>query len=210
MNLMYVLDWSGSMAATQLQEMVGALVSSLKYKAPNEVVGVYRFSLDLERSVPFTTDPKRRGALVRRPDPSLRTASRIYDAIGQAAEELLTRKCGSRSILAIADGDDRGSERNLADLIGELGLARIPVSIIEFNENPVSTTLSGLAGRTGGRYIHASKGRDLTQAVQSGVRLFSNRHAIRYRCKAAPAPEVRVTVKSPDGVGNASARLFSG
>ena len=209
MNLMYVLDCSGSMSATQLQEMIGAFVLSLKNKAPDDLVGAYKFSLDVERSVPFTTDPKRCAALVRRPHPGLRTASRIHDAIGRAAEELLTRKNGPRSILAIADGDDRGSERSLPDLIRELRAARVPASIIEFNETPTSTTLRELAKRTGGWYLHAAKGREVTRAAQRGVRLFSNRYTIHYRCETPPAEKIRVAVKSPDGAGAASARLFS-
>ncbi len=46
------------------------------------------------------------------------------------------------------------------------------------------------------------------RAAQRGVRLFSNRYTIHYRCETPPAEEVRVAVKSPDGAGAASARLF--
>ena len=209
MNLMYVLDSSGSMSATQLQDSIAAVVFSLKNKAPDDLVGVYKYSLDVERSVPFTTDPKRCAALVRRPHPGLRSASRIHDAIGRAAEELVTQKNGSRSIIVIAEGDDKGSERSLSDLVGELRAGRVPVSIVEFNETPTSTTLRALARQSGGQYVHASRAREVTQAVQLGVRRFSNRYTILYRCDAPPAEEIRVVLKSPDGVGEVAGVFFS-
>ena len=209
MNLMYVLDCSGSMSATQLQDSIAAVVFSLKNKAPDDRVGVYKYSLDVERSVRFTTDPRHCAALVRRRHAGLRSASRIHDAIGRAAEELVAQNNGSRSIIAIADGDDRGSERSLSDLIGELRAGRVPVSIVEFNETPTSTTLRDLAQQSGGQYVHASRAREVTRAVQSVVRCFSNRYTILYRCDAPPAEEVRVVLKSPHGAGEASGMLFS-
>lgn len=140
---------------------MGVFVFSLKYKVLNEVVGVYWFFFDLEWSVFFIMDPKCCGVLVCCLDFSLRTVLWIYDVIGQVVEELLMRKCGSCSIFVIVDGDDCGSERNLVDLIGELGLVCIFVFIIEFNENFVLMIFSGLVGRIGGWYIYVSKGRDL-------------------------------------------------
>ncbi len=207
MHLALVLDCSGGMTPSELQEIRAASISSLKYKQPGDLMAAFKFSLDVARASPFTSDPKRLRALLGRPHPGYKTASRLHDGILAAIEALKTRERG-RVILAIASGTDRGSEIRLGQLIELLTQESIPVFVIQFSSGLDAPPLKELAKRSGGQFIHVVKGLDLTRATQAIVRRFANRCTITYQRDGAAVsdePSVDVRLDSPAGAGGRKA-----
>ena len=207
MHLALVLDCSGGMAPSELQEIRTASISSLKYKQPGDLMAAFKFSLDVACASPFTSDPRRLRALLGRPHPGYKTASRLHDGVLAAIEALKTRERG-RVILVIASGADRGSEIRLGQLIELLTQEGIPVFVIQFSSGPDVLPLKELAKRSGGQFIHVVKGLELTRATQAIVRRFANRCTITYRRDGAAVsdePSVDVRLDSPAGAGGRKA-----
>jgi VWFA-related protein len=205
MNLAFVLDNSGSMSATDIQDENAAVVWSLKHKREEDRFAIYKFSMDIACTVPFTDDPKRITTLIRRPHTGPKTASRLHDAVRAAVKDLASCD-GGKAIVAIVDSSDRGSEASLPKLIRVLRTVRMPLYIVGFDAGNDDSALRSLAEQTGGQYFDAPKSRDLNKAVQTIVRQFSQRCTLRYHGDPEVAPQdIRLVLRCPGGSSETSA-----
>jgi hypothetical protein len=200
LHFAFVLDCSGSITAEETQTINAAVIRSLQEKLPNDKACVYKFSLDVERSVGLTESLSALTSVVRRRHLGQKTASRMHDAVCRAVDELRALP-GFRAVIAIADGADRGSENNLVRTIERVKASGVPLFMIGFGSEIETAELRELALHTAGRFELISAGQSLSAACQKLVRSFASHYAISYARPNPPREGFRIQVKAPSGQG---------
>ena len=203
LSLAYVLD-SSSVSISKILEMATAVIKSIEHKQPEDRMSVYKCSFDVERAFGFTENLEHLAAAMRRPHVGVKTASRLHDAIWQALEDVIPEQ-GWRAVVAVAAGNDRGSdsEHALPAVVDQFRSVAVPLYVIEYGSG-TARDLSSLAERAGGSFFSAEKSGELTAACQALFRRLSNRYSITYEREDKPPGPVRLRVESPTGAGQTS------
>ena len=203
LSLAYVLD-SSSVSLSKILEMTTAVIKSIEHKQPEDRLSVYKCSFDVERTFGFTENLEHLAAAIRRPHVGVKTASRLHDAIWQALEDVIPEQ-GWRAVVAIAVGNDRGSdsEHALAAVVDQFRGVAVPLYVIEYGSG-AARDLSSLAERAGGSFFSAEKSGELTAVCHALFRRLSNRYSITYEREDKPPGPVRLRVESRTGAGQTS------
>jgi len=204
LTLAFVLDRSGSMSTAHVREMNSAVSRAIESKQPRDRIGLYKFSMDVERASEFTTLTRPLRVAVERRHAGLRSASRLHDAIAKALDDLSGEE-GARAVIAVADGADRGSNLNASSIVQKAREKGVPVHIIGFNAGPDEERLREIAEGSQGLYFPAQSGRALTSACQDLLRWISSHYEIHYRLPEGAAGKGELRVQSP--VGRAGIRI---
>ena len=200
----YVLDCSGSMSASAIQEMNTAVIKSLSHKRRDDRVAIVKFSMDVERAVGLTDNLKLLKAVVQRKHMGLRTSSRLHDAVERAFEEVAGQSADCRAVIAIADGPDRGSESNFSDIVRRARDLAAPLYVVGFGAEARTGSLPDLADPTGGRFFSTEGGDELASVCVELMRKISARYTVTYHGSDSYPEAIRVRVTTQTGRGETS------
>ena len=203
LSLACVLDCSRSMSIGKLREMGTAVAKCIEDKQPEDRISIYKYAFDVERAVEFTASPKRLTAVIKRPYMGLKSASRLYDAILQALDDVIP-ETGYRAVVAIADGIDRGSEHTYPAVVRRFRDALVPLYVIGYGCGTAERDLGRLATQSGGLFFSAENVWELNTACQSLFRRLSNYYSISYEREAKPDGPLRLWIDGPSGAGDLS------
>ncbi len=200
----WVLDCSGSMSASAIQEMNTAVIKSLRHKRRDDRVAIVKFSMDVERAVGLTDNLKLLKAVVQRKHMGMRTSSRLHDAVERAFEEVAGQSAGCRAVIAIADGPDRGSESNFSDIVRRARDIAAPLYVVGFGAEARTGSLPDLADPTGGRFFSTEGGDELASVCTELMRKISARYTVTYHGSDSYPEAIRVRVTTQTGRGETS------
>ena len=200
----WVLDCSGSMSASAIQEMNTAVIKSLRHKRRDDRVAIVKFSMDVERAVGLTDNLKLLKAVVQRKHMGMRTSSRLHDAVERAFEEVAGQGAGCRAVIAIADGPDRGSESNFSDIVRRARDIAAPLYVVGFGAEARTGSLPDLADPTGGRFFSTEGGDELASVCVELMRKISARYTVTYHGSDSYPEAIRVRVTTQSGRGETS------
>lgn len=160
-----VLDYSASMSDEEVDESVGLFDRLWRSPGTAETRGeVVLFSADVRRRLPFTDDRNAVRTGLQR-DPSMaRASTSLYDAIGQAVEDLADEE-GARLAIVATDGAENSSRSFDRDrLVAFARQHRVRVlfwgSLLADHRE-----MADVAERTGGTFLYAPDLASLGPAV---------------------------------------------
>jgi hypothetical protein len=168
----FVLDTSGSMQGTKIEQARDGLVRALDAMATNNQVGFISFADAVDTRVPVAPLIDNRFVIaeaVRKVRPGGQTA--LYDAV-RAGIETTDAAPGApdaiRAVVVLTDGQANKGESGLDDLIRMMSRAEVPiVSFRGFVDNPFAT-------EQGGRLVGKEQvtGLELALEDREGVQIF--------------------------------------
>ena len=200
----WVLDCSGSMSASAIQEMNMAVINSLSHKRRDDRVAVVKFSTDVEHAAGLTDNLKLLKAVVQRKHMGLRTSSRLHDAVEAALEEVAGQSGDCRAVIAIADGPDRGSESSFTDIVRRARDLAAPLYIVGLGAEARTGSLPDLADPTGGRFFSTEGGDELASVCAELMRKISARYTVTYHGSDSRPEAIQVRVTTQTGRGETS------
>jgi Ca-activated chloride channel family protein len=160
-NVMVVFDTSGSMGEEQkLTHAKEALVAFFRQAAPQDRIGLIKFSTDIQPLVPIAGMRANRARLVAAtktllPDGDTRVRDATVEGV-KAVERKLDRDA-INAVVLLTDGADTTSSRSADQVVSELGRqgrkesGQIRVFTIAYGSAPNTTELERYAAATGGK-----------------------------------------------------------
>lgn len=154
-----VFDVSGSMQGQPIANARSAATAFVRELAANNLVCVYTFSTVINRVQACTTDRTAISMAIGKIAAGGNTA--LYDALVRVTND--QRKLGGRQVvIVLSDGADTASATKLADALGQLEQANMPVYAIALLSSDFNgAVLKQIAQKTGGSYLEAPSSADL-------------------------------------------------
>lgn len=202
LEVVLVLDVSGSMAGSPLAAAQDAALNFVDAMPPGVRVSVVTFSNETSVANEFTTDMDEIAAAVVELSASGETA--LYDGLVVASQQFNPDLAARRSVVLLSDGGDTVSESTLEHaLVGLLGTSVSFYAIeLQTPENdPVA--LSRLAAATGGSVVAATDPDALGGIFEEIAAQLVNRYLLRYQSEAFGATDVEVAVAAAGATASA-------
>jgi Ca-activated chloride channel homolog len=160
-NVMVVLDNSGSMGdENKLEHAKEGLRSFLGEAAPQDRIGLIKFSTDIEQLVPIAPTKINRERLLRAVDTIFpEDETRVRDAILEGVRRVDAKldKDAINAVVALTDGNDNRSGRTIEEVAGELAkqaqreAGQIRVFTIAYGDQANKVELRRYAQESGGK-----------------------------------------------------------
>lgn len=199
MDVFLVLDTSGSMEGTSLQEAKSAALAFVAELRDDSRVAVVAFSADA-RVVSPMADPGNPvlSSAVDGLQASGETA--LYDALRLTAQEA-TRAGTQRPIaILLSDGGDTVSRASLDDTVRELRSVGLPVLVVALpSAEADSAVLETVASQTGGRFVGVAEAETLTGIYQELARGLQTTWNLTYVSRRPATKDIDVVVTATDG-----------
>ncbi len=182
-----VMDSSGSMAFDGKLE--GAQEAALQFvdrMRANDQTGLLAFNIKSELVAPISNDTKAIRQAIAKLTPNENTA--MYDALIEA-ENILETYTGRKAIIALTDGLDNRSKYTLDDVINNIQVGGLSISIIGLGNPTIGTddvsaldqtALEELASRAGGVYSYAEDASALQQLYAALQLSLQSEYAVTY------------------------------
>jgi VWFA-related protein len=177
LSVALALDNSGSIEDV-LGDVNAAAVAFIDQLASNDEASIIKFATIVELMRAFTTDKGLLRDAIYEEYCCATNITLLYDAVWQAIEDT-AGQADRRAIVVITDGEDRGSVKELTEVIDHARERRVPVFTIGLG-NVITEILQQLADETGGQYFFAPTSKDLTDIYLQISQLLSNQYAIEY------------------------------
>jgi hypothetical protein len=179
------------------------LAKCFEDKQPEDRISLYKYAFDVERVAEYTNSAKRLGTVIKRPYMGVKTASRLHDAILEALDDLIP-ETGFRSVIAMADGPDQGSENTYPAAFRRFRDAMVPLYIVGYGCDTAQGDLGSLAAQSGGSFVSADNVWELNSVCESLFRRLSNYYLVSYEHEAKPDGPLRLWIDGPSGTGELS------
>jgi len=203
MSIVLGIDNSASMLGKE-EELESAARAFLDNLNPHDRIAVVQFSRSRKaglRVMPFTED--KAAARTRTRLGTLSAKTYLHDMIWRSAdlldgESLLSR----RAIVIFSDGEDRGSQRSLAEALQRTKEVESPVFPIELTSDgqEPNRELVDLAEQTGGRYFNSPDQEQLIRLYEDIARRLVQQYRITYESGNASLENrerhIQVTVRA--------------
>ncbi len=199
-----VLDGSGSLSNTDVNNVKTASNSFINLLGPDDAVAVYHFGSDVFLIQDFTTNKQAARNAVNSLTNNLGSTS-LYDAIVDAAIHSTTAS-GRQALIVMTDGQNNDSVNTLAQAIAAAVNAGIPVFTIGFGNADVAV-LQAIASQTGGLFFQGATSADLQVILERIEQALSNQYILTWNT-ANPDGQthnVAVQVQSQGDTDNATA-----
>ncbi len=204
LNMMFLVDVSGSMKGAPLNDTKNALASFLRMH-PQEQFALTSFAdKDTPRSALGDPRDKTEGALA-----NLRVegkTTKLYQALYNALQKTPKDDPQARHILVVvSDGKDEGSDVRLEQVIQESKAKQAPIYTVFRGgvEGPFADVLTGLANSTGGSFSSTHSRTEMANALDQIYRAEANSLAVRFSYpmdRTGRATEsAAIKLRQPDG-----------
>jgi tight adherence protein B len=189
-----LIDTSDSMRGAPLQDAIKAARAFAAQRTQNARLGIVFFNKKTTVALAPTLD----GAAITRAlsvVPSTAEGTRIFDALGVAADQL--RAVGSpAAAVVLTDGADVGSTVSQADALLRLADARARVFSVGLHSAAFRPeTLQTLSASTGGVFTEAGTSAALAKIFSALGYQLSNEYLLLYRSLLGPKEKVDVAVR---------------
>jgi Mg-chelatase subunit ChlD len=205
LNLMFLVDVSGSMKGPPLNDAKNALPSFLSKARPQDQFALTSFA-DEDRLRSSFADPREK---INDDLRNLRVEgkrTKLYQALYNALkkgpkDDLRTRQI----IVVVSDGKDEGSDVTLEQVITESKATLVPIYAVFRGEieRSFADVLAGLANAASGNFFSTRNRNEIATALEQIYRLETNSLAVRFVYQADPAggatENAVIELRQPDG-----------
>ena len=189
-----LIDTSNSMRGTPLQDAMKAARAFAAQRGQNARLGVIFFN----KTARVALAPTRDGAAISRVlaiTPSTAEGTRIFDALGTAADRLQAVGTPASAVVLLTDGADVGSTVTQDDAVKRLAVARARVFGVGLRSEAFTPeTLRLLSEQTGGTFKEATSSGALALIFSSLGYELSNEYLLLYRSLQGPNKKTNVSV----------------
>jgi tight adherence protein B len=195
-GMLLAVDNSQSMTGRPLREAKKAAAQFLSGQRRTGATGLVAFAheaLALTRPDALKSDVS--GALESLA-PDVQTGTSLYDAVKVSAGRLQRMSNGTRILVLLTDGRDRGSESSLSEAIAAAQRANVVVYAIAAGSRAEREPLAALASATGGRVFDAADASSLSSTYRTLSRELDRTWQLSYLSTARPGDHVNLTVRS--------------
>jgi tight adherence protein B len=134
----------------------------------------------------------------------------LYDTVTLSVERLNKMTSGSRVLVLLTDGHDRGSQRSLKQAIAAAQDANVVVYAISVGASADLKPLTALAAATGGRRFNAAAAEGLGAAYRSLGRELDRTWQLSYLSAAREGDVTRLSVRAAGAASATSLRIPGG
>jgi von Willebrand factor type A domain/TIR domain len=205
LNLMFLVDVSGSMKGQRLNDAKNALVSLLAKARPQDQFSLTSFA-DEDRLQSSFAEPREKlnGALRNLRVEGKRT--KLYQALYNALKKGPKDDPQTRQIIVVvSNGKDEGSDVSLEQVITESKAMLVPIYAVFRGEidRSFADALAGLANAAGGNFFSTRNRDEFASALEQIYRSETNSLAVRFVYQADPAGDATenavIELRQPDG-----------
>lgn len=185
LDLLLVVDISGSMAGAPIQQAKEAARAFVNGLAPEDRVAVMAFSDDVRLVQDYTTDRTQTTAAIDGLQAAGNTA--LYKATQAAAYSLATSGAGRRVAILLSDGAQDGVPVTATrdEALVSAGNAGAPFFTIGEGRGIDRDYLNALATQTKGRYLEAPNPNDLTELYAGIGKLLRSQYVVTFDATGA-------------------------
>jgi len=205
LNLMFLVDVSGSMQGAPLNDIKGALPKFLKTARPNDQFALTLFGDDDRLETNFDQPRENIAAAltkVQARDKQTKLYRALHNALRQGfADDPQVR----RIIVVLTDGKDEGSDVTLEQVVAEAKARLVPIYAIfrGKTDKPFKDVLSGLANSASGHYVFTVNENDIALALDRIYRLETSSATVSFTYDVDPTGRVTdqgaIELRRPDG-----------
>lgn len=193
-NIILVLDTSGSMVGTSITDAKAAATTFISGLKPNDQVAIITFDTYFRTQIDFTTNRKSLTDRIALIDATRDSGTCLYDAAFSAVQMASTLRSGSRAVILFTDGIDETAtgaicSAHTADDVINLAkenATRTPVYTLGMGTRFDAQTLKRIADLTGGLYLYASGSSQLANVFQLLSDQLRSQYVLTYQSIAAP------------------------
>lgn len=205
LNLMFLVDVSGSMKGPPLNDAKNALPSFLSKARPQDQFALTSFA-DEDKLRSLFADPREKlnGALrnLRVEGKRTKLYQALYNTLKKGPkDDLRTRQI----IVVVSDGKDEGSDVTLEQVITESKATLVPIYAVFRGEieRSFADVLAGLANAAGGNFFSTRNRDEIATALEQIYRLETNSLAVRFVYQAdrtgGATENAVIELRQPDG-----------
>lgn len=189
-----VLDASRSMRGKAILGAIEAARAFAARRNENQQIALITFNTETKVVLPLTVVDSEVDAALTEPPP-LASATRLYDAIETALDLLEQEDVTAGSILVLSDGRDAGSRATAEQVTARARQAGVRIFTVGLRSRHFTpAALEELAGAANGTYSEAASANELEAIFDALGSRLANEYVLRYRSKARPGAQVRVSV----------------
>ena len=215
-DLVLVLDTSGSMFGLKLDAAKEAAVNFINALSPEDGIAVMSFNEEISTHINLTLDHQAVIDEVSLINAELESGTCLNDAAYEAVQLASAFQSGKRAVLLLTDGVDELPDGSVCSLfrlddvinLASAGIARVPVYTIGLGNRIDEESLMRLSTLTGGRYFYSP---DESQLEALFNRLFDqlkSQYVVTYTSHAGPGSHVFVVNVEYLGAADLDTRNF--
>lgn len=194
-----VLDYSGSMATTDVTAMETAATTFVNNMLTMDRGEIIKFATDVQVVQTFTSDKQAlRDAIAQ--STTDRGSTSLYDAVETALNHTAA-EAGQRAVIAFTDGDDNDSIATQSGVISQAQTAGIPIYAVGLGFAD-TTGLQTMSTQTNGQYYYAPDASQLTTIYEQIANIFTNTLIISWPSFTATSGDevvIMITYKTAQG-----------
>lgn len=203
-NLVLLIDTSGSMTGTGINAAKSAAASFVTSLSAEDRVAVVTFNDTITTAVDFTTDHQSARDRISLIEATRGAGTCLYDAAYQAVQKTATVPSGRRAVVLFTDGVDEKASGgpcsvNTADDVIKIateGGTRTPIYTLGMGTTIDQNTLKRLAANTGGRFFFSPAANSVDVIFRELSNSLRSQYAIEYSSTAGPgAHTLAITAK---------------
>lgn len=206
LEVVLVIDTSGSMKGAAMDAAKAAAVSFVQGMPPNTRVAVVSFGSKPGIASPFSVDKALAQHAIERLEARGETA--LYDAMRVALDLFTPTATGRRAMVLLSDGGDTASAAKLDDVVTKTVGARVRTDVVALQTSESDTTpLQRLAEAGGGRVVSVADPAALAAIYQQLAATISSEYRLTYRSSAHGETDVVVEVSHEGAAASANVHL---
>jgi tight adherence protein B len=197
-SIVLAIDRSASMNGQAIVDAIAGARAFVGAKPPADRLAVAAFGSEAVALTDFSTSTLDADSALRalNVDPVRGTA--LYDAVVLGTRALAVEENPARVLILLTDGNDSGSEADLADAVAAAraeGIAVYAIGIVGSGFSP--EPLKQIADETGGNYYGTTSTEALTGVYQSLAEELGRTWRIEYATRARPGEQLSLEVTAP-------------
>jgi tight adherence protein B len=197
-SIVLAIDRSASMNGQAIVDAIAGARAFVGAKPPGDRLAVAAFGSEAVALTDFSTSTLDADSALRalNVDPVRGTA--LYDAVVLGTRALAVEENPARVLILLTDGNDSGSEADLADAVAAAraeGIAVYAIGIAGSGFSP--EPLKQIADETGGNYYGTTSTEALTGVYQSLAEELGRTWRIEYATRARPGEQLSLEVTAP-------------
>jgi len=198
-NVILVLDTSGSMSGERLRQAKQATVSFIDSLYRGDQAAVFTFGNDVNKIVDLTDDLNSAKRQFESANIVAIGATRLYDAVYSAVQMAQTLPDSRTAVLVLSDGEDTNSIQTADSVItlARSASSNVPIYTIGIGNEFDAGVLTRMAEQTGGTYSQSTRDADLPQLFNEVAEQLAAEYLLTYTSSTAPGDHtIKVQVDS--------------
>ncbi|MCL5291393.1 MAG: VWA domain-containing protein [Actinobacteria bacterium] len=198
MGVVLVVDTSGSMYGTPLEDAKNAASAFIQAKGVQDKIAIVGFSSVPTKLVDFTDDAGILNNAVNRLSATGGTS--LYDALALAVESLSKSSFSQKNVIVLSDGKDTESLETEQSVVAKALAIRANLFTVALKSTELNTaSLESVAQKTNGKFLMAPNSGALTGLYAQLANELHNQYEISYYSKANTRDvNLSLTVDSAD------------